>query len=90
MKVRFDEEINSSIVVKQLTSYPFVYHAESLKYMYSITKPKVVFCDGQDYEKVRAATKDWQPEIITASESVPGVLGIETLLEETKTEQFYQ
>lgn len=58
--------------------------------MYTITKPKIVFCDGQDYEKVRSATKDWQPEIVTTTGSVDGVLGIESLLDETKTEISYQ
>lgn len=50
----------------------------------------MVFCDGQDYEMVRAATQDWKPEIITTTGSIEDVPGIESLLDETKTEHFYQ
>ncbi|KAH8320593.1 hypothetical protein KR067_005750, partial [Drosophila pandora] len=59
-------------------------------HVFSITKPSLIFCDGQDYQKVRAATIGWQPEIFTITEPLPGVPHIETLLDPTPTEFFYQ
>ncbi|EDV36237.1 uncharacterized protein Dana_GF12065 [Drosophila ananassae] len=59
-------------------------------HVFSITKPSLIFCDGQDYQKVRAATSEWQPEIFTITEPLPGVPHIETLLDPTPTEFCYQ
>uniref|UniRef100_A0A6P4F7C9 4-coumarate--CoA ligase 1-like n=1 Tax=Drosophila rhopaloa TaxID=1041015 RepID=A0A6P4F7C9_DRORH len=62
----------------------------TLSHVFSITKPTIIFCDGKEYEKVRAATKGWQPEIFTVTDPVEGVPHVDTLLQPTKTEMFYQ
>ncbi|XP_039228472.1 4-coumarate--CoA ligase-like 7 isoform X2 [Drosophila yakuba] len=61
----------------------------TLTHIFSITKPTVIFCDGQDHEKLRVAAKGWQPEIFTITDSVEGVPHIDTFLEPTTTEMFY-
>ncbi|EDV56315.1 4-coumarate--CoA ligase 1 [Drosophila erecta] len=62
----------------------------TLTHIFSITKPTIIFCDGQDYEKLCAATKGWKPTIFTVTDSVEGVPHVDTLLEPTATEMFYQ
>ncbi|KAH8284767.1 hypothetical protein KR054_000854 [Drosophila jambulina] len=62
----------------------------TLKHVFSITKPNLIFCDGNIYEKVHAATIEWQPEIYTLTHHVEGVSNIETLLKPTTTETSYQ
>ncbi|KAH8288441.1 hypothetical protein KR054_002717, partial [Drosophila jambulina] len=62
----------------------------TIKHVFSITKPKIIFCDGEEYEKVLAATTEWQPEILTVTTPIEGVSHIESLLDPTSTEAFYQ
>ncbi|KAH8291894.1 hypothetical protein KR054_001975, partial [Drosophila jambulina] len=62
----------------------------TIRQMFSITRPNLIFCDGNVYEKIRAATIEWQPEIYTLTHHVKGVPNIETLLEPTTTEMYYQ
>ncbi|XP_020801168.1 probable 4-coumarate--CoA ligase 3 [Drosophila serrata] len=62
----------------------------TIKQMFSITKPNLIFCDGNVYEKIHAATIEWQPEIYTLTDHVEGVPNIESLLEPTTTEMSYQ
>ncbi|XP_017002696.2 luciferin 4-monooxygenase-like [Drosophila takahashii] len=62
----------------------------TLTHIFSITKPTVIFCEGQEYQKVLSATKGWQPEIVTVIDPIEGVPHIESFLEPTKTEMFYQ
>ncbi|XP_017039126.1 luciferin 4-monooxygenase-like [Drosophila ficusphila] len=63
---------------------------DTTRNIFSVTKPKLIFCDGKVYEKTRAATIEWQPEIITITDHMNGVPSIESLLEPTSTERFYQ
>ncbi|KAH8416024.1 hypothetical protein KR222_006655, partial [Zaprionus bogoriensis] len=63
---------------------------DTLKYLLDITKPKIVFCDASDYEKLKAATAGWTPELITLTGKVEGVPHVEDLLSPTKTEMFYK
>ncbi|KAH8285043.1 hypothetical protein KR054_004254 [Drosophila jambulina] len=67
-----------------------VFDEATLKHVFSITKPNLIFCDGNIYEKVRAATIEWQPEMYTLTDHVEGVPNIESLLEPTTTETSYQ
>ncbi|XP_017039128.1 4-coumarate--CoA ligase 1-like [Drosophila ficusphila] len=62
----------------------------TMTHIFSITKPSVIFCDGQEYKKVHASTKAWQPEIFTVVDPVEGVPHIDTLLEPTKTEFLFR
>ncbi|XP_016946542.1 uncharacterized protein LOC108022200 [Drosophila biarmipes] len=59
-------------------------------HVFSITKPKLIFCDGTDVRKIQAATIGWSPDIYTLTDHVEGVLSIETLLDPTATERMYQ
>ncbi|XP_017140130.1 4-coumarate--CoA ligase 1 [Drosophila miranda] len=67
-----------------------VLEESTIKHLYNISKPKLVFCDACNYDKLYSATSDFKPEIITLTGSVEGVLTIQDLLEPTKTEFFYQ
>ncbi|XP_030080280.1 4-coumarate--CoA ligase-like 7 [Drosophila hydei] len=60
-----------------------------IKFMFETTKPKLIFCDKQEYNKIVAATKDWSPEVYTVSEPIEGKPSIQSLLEPTNTEKFY-
>ncbi|EDW02160.1 GH20051 [Drosophila grimshawi] len=57
--------------------------------LYGITKPKLIFCDGCNYELMKTLTKDWKPRIITLSDHIVNVLRIEELLKATNTENSY-
>ncbi|KAH8254224.1 hypothetical protein KR032_008993 [Drosophila birchii] len=62
----------------------------AMAHVFTITKPRIIFCDGQEYEKVRSATKGWETEIYTVTDPVYGVPHIECLLNPTPTELIYQ
>ncbi|TDG51514.1 hypothetical protein AWZ03_001974 [Drosophila navojoa] len=62
----------------------------TVNYAFAITKPMLIFCDGADYQKIRAATLGWHPELYTLSDPIEGVPNIETLLDPTNTEMSYQ
>ncbi|XP_020815231.1 4-coumarate--CoA ligase-like 7 [Drosophila serrata] len=62
---------------------------DTLRHVLSITKPGLIFCDGNIYHKVHSATSGWQPEFFTLSDHPEGVPSIETLLEPTSTEDSY-
>ncbi|XP_017033130.1 uncharacterized protein [Drosophila kikkawai] len=59
-------------------------------HVFSITKPSMIFCDGCDIKKIKAATIGWSPEIYTLTDHVYGVPSIESLLDPTSTERTYQ
>ncbi|TDG41819.1 hypothetical protein AWZ03_011756, partial [Drosophila navojoa] len=63
---------------------------DTIKFMFGITKPQLIFCDKQNYNKVVEATKDWSPEVYTISEPLEGKPSIQSLLEPTTTEKFYR
>ncbi|KAH8253389.1 hypothetical protein KR032_005256 [Drosophila birchii] len=95
LPVRNSTYVMSLAVACFLNGTPFhavnpVMDEASMTHVFSITKPKIIFCDGQEYEKVFAATKEWQPEILTVTDPIGGVPHIESLLDPTPTEAFYQ
>ncbi|XP_017075465.2 4-coumarate--CoA ligase 1-like [Drosophila eugracilis] len=55
----------------------------------SKTKPPIIFCDENVYEKVKSASSKWHPEIYTITGKVLGVPSIEVLAETTETEDVY-
>ncbi|XP_030375093.1 4-coumarate--CoA ligase 1 [Scaptodrosophila lebanonensis] len=61
----------------------------TIRHVFQITKPMLIFCDGHEYEKIHAATLAWHPEIYTLSDSIEGIPNIEHLLDPTTTEMFY-
>ncbi|XP_034473479.1 4-coumarate--CoA ligase 1-like [Drosophila innubila] len=60
-----------------------IFDEATLKYMFEITKPAMIFCDGEVYDTVREATKDWSPEIIIISHPIDGLPSIENMLAQT-------
>jgi len=64
--------------------------AQVVKNLYALTKPKIMFCDGSDYERIKEVTKEWAPKLITLTGFVEGAINIEDLLKPTKEEHFYQ
>ncbi|KAH8361841.1 hypothetical protein KR200_002563, partial [Drosophila serrata] len=62
----------------------------TLKHLYTISKPKIIFTDAVHYEKLYSATSDFKSEIILTTGTKEGVLSIQDLLHPTKTEFYYQ
>ncbi|XP_017856875.1 PREDICTED: 4-coumarate--CoA ligase 1-like [Drosophila arizonae] len=67
-----------------------LFEEETIKFMFEITKPKLIFCDKEQYNKIVEATKGWSPEVYTVSEPLEGKPSIQSLLEPTTTEKFYR
>lgn len=62
----------------------------TLKHCFDLTKPTLIFCDGDNYEKIKLATNAYKPKIYTLSEHLEEIPKVIDLLEPTKTELFYQ
>ncbi|KAH8272004.1 hypothetical protein KR044_013124, partial [Drosophila immigrans] len=65
------------------------YEKETIEKLYDITKPKIIFCDGDEYEKVKAATEHLDVKIVTMRNHKDGSIRIEEVLA-TPVEQFFQ
>lgn len=72
------------------------YHALNINYeqatiqkLYGLTKPKVIFCDGDEYEKVRAATAKLDVRIVTMRNHPAGSISIDEVLQ-TPVEQDFK
>ncbi|KAH8300227.1 hypothetical protein KR044_011966, partial [Drosophila immigrans] len=57
--------------------------------LYAITKPKLIFCDGNDYELIKSITHEWNPTICTLINHIENVPKIEDHLQPTTTEDSY-
>ncbi|KAH8268440.1 hypothetical protein KR026_007106, partial [Drosophila bipectinata] len=71
------------------------YHALSLttdrstiEKLYSITKPKVIFCDGDEFEKIRTSTSQLDVKIVTMRKHHPGSIPIEEVLKTAVEDNF--
>ncbi|TDG38668.1 hypothetical protein AWZ03_014911, partial [Drosophila navojoa] len=64
-----------------------LFDEETIKFMFAISKPKLIFCDKEQYDKIVEATKGWSPEVYTISEPMEGKPSIQSLLEPTTTEK---
>jgi len=56
------------------------YEEANIKKLFNITKPQLIFCDGEDFEKVRAATKELNVRIVTMRNHTEDSIPIEELL----------
>ncbi|XP_017864623.1 PREDICTED: 4-coumarate--CoA ligase 1-like [Drosophila arizonae] len=63
---------------------------EAIASLYAITKPKIIFCDGRDYEFLKLITKDWTAQLITLSEHIENATGIEEILATAINENNYE
>ncbi|KAM8713445.1 hypothetical protein ACLKA7_013715 [Drosophila subpalustris] len=71
-------------------AYTYIKEPEVVKELYVLTKPKIMFCDGEDYEVIKEVTAEWAPKIITLTGRVDGVPNIEDLLKPHPAERLYQ
>ncbi|XP_034487818.1 luciferin 4-monooxygenase-like [Drosophila innubila] len=56
------------------------YEQANIEKLFSITQPRLIFCDGDDFEKVSAATKDLNVGIVTMRNHTADSISIEELL----------
>ncbi|EDW71221.1 uncharacterized protein [Drosophila virilis] len=52
----------------------------TIEKLFSITEPKLIFCDGDEYEKVKTATAKLNVKLITMRNHKPGSISIQDLL----------
>ncbi|KAH8233524.1 uncharacterized protein [Drosophila bipectinata] len=60
-----------------------------VKGLFSVTKPKIMFIDAPDYERIKEITKEWSPKIITLTGRVEGLASVEDLLKPHPAERIY-
>lgn len=60
-----------------------------VKGLFSVTKPKIMFIDAPDYERIKEITKEWSPKIITLTGRVEGLTSVEDLLKPHPAERIY-
>ncbi|EDW93555.1 4-coumarate--CoA ligase 1 [Drosophila yakuba] len=56
------------------------YEESAIERLFAITKPRLIFCDGDEFEKVQAATKELQVQIVTMRNHPTGSLSIQDIL----------
>ncbi|EDV94911.1 4-coumarate--CoA ligase 1 [Drosophila grimshawi] len=56
------------------------YEQSTIEKLFDITKPRLIFCDGEDYEKVKSATEKLNAKIITMRNHQSGSISIEEVL----------
>lgn len=64
--------------------------AKTVSNLFAVTKPKIIFCDSDDYERIKEITKEYSPKIVTLTGRVPDVPYIEDLLVPSPQEAFFQ
>ncbi|ALC46701.1 maker206 [Drosophila busckii] len=57
------------------------YEQATISQLFNITKPRLLFCDGDEYEMLKAATKQLDCYIVTMRRHVAGVMSIEQVLQ---------
>ncbi|XP_062142773.1 uncharacterized protein LOC133850652 [Drosophila sulfurigaster albostrigata] len=65
------------------------YEQDKIRKLYGITKPKIIFCDGDEYEKVEDATKHLNLKIVTMRNHKDGSISIDDVLA-TPVDPFFQ
>lgn len=71
-------------------AYTYMKEPDVILGLYEVTKPKIMFCDGHDYEVMKEVTKGWAPKIITLTGRVEGATSIEDLLKPHPYERIYK
>ncbi|XP_060664592.1 uncharacterized protein LOC132797099 [Drosophila nasuta] len=56
------------------------YEQDNINTLYDITTPKIIFCDGDEYEKVKEATKHLNLKIVTMRNHKDGSISIDEVL----------
>ncbi|XP_034664850.1 luciferin 4-monooxygenase-like [Drosophila subobscura] len=70
-------------------SLNIAYLPEIIEKLYNITKPRIVFCDGDEYEKVREATAKLDVKIVTMRNHPTNSIRIQDVLQ-TPVEEGFQ
>ncbi|XP_039954628.1 4-coumarate--CoA ligase-like 7 [Bactrocera tryoni] len=63
---------------------------DTIRDVFQITKPKIIFCDGEYYEKLHEATSSLNPLFYTLTEHIEGVGTVEDLLSPVPNENLYK
>nr|XP_036218520.1 4-coumarate--CoA ligase 4 [Bactrocera oleae] len=63
---------------------------DTIRQIFQITAPKIIFCDGEIYEKIHEATRSLSPLIYTLTEHIDGVATVEDLLNPIPSENLYK
>ncbi|XP_049306752.1 uncharacterized protein LOC105223067 isoform X2 [Bactrocera dorsalis] len=63
---------------------------DTIRHIFHITKPKIIFCDGEYYEKFHEATSSLNPLFYTLTEHIEGVGTVEDLLSPMPNEDLYK
>ncbi|XP_073842173.1 probable 4-coumarate--CoA ligase 1 [Musca autumnalis] len=69
------------------------FNVKGLKHVYSLTKPKIIFCDGEVYSKVRQALRDCELEetiIYTVRNHIDGVPSVMEFLDVSIGDEEYR
>jgi len=64
------------------------YLPEIIEKLFLNTKPRIIFCDGDEYEKIRSATAKLNVKIVTMRNHPAGVLSIQEVLKTPAEEGF--
>ncbi|EDW16083.1 4-coumarate--CoA ligase 1 [Drosophila mojavensis] len=64
------------------------YEQATIEKLFNITKPSIIFCDGEDYEKVKAATAELEVKIVTMRNHQMGSISIDEVLATPVEENF--
>ncbi|XP_037950423.1 luciferin 4-monooxygenase-like [Teleopsis dalmanni] len=57
------------------------------KQLFNITKPKIIFCDGQDYDKMLRVSEDFETKLITLKNHLHNVQNILSIVNQTLPEE---
>jgi len=64
------------------------YEQETIVKLFDTTKPRIIFCDGDEYENVKAATHKLNVKIVTMRNHKEGSISIEEVLTTPVQENF--
>lgn len=63
---------------------------DTIHQIFQITAPKIIFCDGDVYEKINEATRSLNPLFFTFAKHIDAVATVEDLLNPTQNENLYK
>ncbi|XP_073829202.1 probable 4-coumarate--CoA ligase 1 isoform X2 [Musca autumnalis] len=63
---------------------------DTISHCLGITKPKLIFCGGENYELLQKATSSFKPLIYTLTGHIKNISKVEDLLEVTETENSFR
>ncbi|EDW83372.2 uncharacterized protein Dwil_GK22353 [Drosophila willistoni] len=69
-------------------SLNIAYEQDTIEKLYKVTEPRLIFCDGDEYEKIQAATKELDVKIITMRNHTSDSISIDDVLATPIEEDF--